>query len=129
MSTEVLSVNNTTSERFGHVLEGIKDEFGKIATYLVSSSNPMTTADKIGLMLTIIALGVILTPIALSNSDPYHLKGILEEVKDSVPLLDNLDKNQDESQYRIIAHLKLSPNFHLDTTEKIILGKINPEAL
>ena len=129
MSTEVLSVNNTTSERFGHVLDGIKDEFGKIATYLVSSSNPMTTADKIGLMLTIIAFGVMLTPIAMSDSDPYHLKGILEEVKDSVPLLDNFDKNQDESQYRIIAHLKLSPNFHLDTTEKIILGKINPETL
>ena len=122
-------INNTSSERFGHVLEEIKDEFGKIATYLVSSSNPMTTADKIGLMLTIIAFGVMLTPIAMSDSDPYHLKGILEEVKDSVPLLDNLDKNQDESQYRIIAHLKLSPNFHLDTTEKIILGKINPEAL
>ena len=122
-------INNTSSERFGHVLEEIRDEFGKMATYLVSSSNPMTTADKIGLMLTIIALGVILTPIAMSDSDPYHLKGILEEVKNSVPLLDNLDKNQDESQYRIIAHLKLSPNFHLDTTEKIILGKINPETL
>jgi hypothetical protein len=129
LSTEDLLINNTSSERFGHVLEEIKDEFGKIATYLVSSSNPMTTADKIGLMLTIIAFGVMLTPIAMSDSDPYHLKGILEEVKDSVPLLDNLDKNQDKSQYRIIAHLKLSPNFHLDTTEKIILGKINPEAL
>ncbi len=47
MSTEGLLINNTSSERFGHVLEEIKDEFGKIATYLVSSSNPMTTADKI----------------------------------------------------------------------------------
>jgi len=129
LSTEGLSVNNTSPERFGHVLEEIKDEFGKIATYLVSSSNPMTTADKVGLMLTIIALGVILTPIAMSDSDPYHLKGILEEVKDSVTLIDNLDKNQDESQYRIIAHLKLSPDFHLDTTEKIILGKLNPKTL
>ena len=53
----------------------------------------MTTADKVGLMFTIIAFGVILTPIALSDTDPYHLKGILEEVKDSVPLMDNLDKN------------------------------------
>ena len=119
-------VNNTSSERFGHVLEEIKDEFGKIATYLFSSSNPMTTADKIGLMLTIIALAVILTPIAMSDSDPYHLKGILEEVKDSIPLIDNLDKKQDEYQYRIIAHLKLVPDFHLETPEKIILGKLNP---
>lgn len=122
-------VNNTSSEGFGHVLEEIKDEFGKIATYLVSSSSPMTTADKVGLMLTIIAFGVMLTPIAMSDSDPYHLKGILEEVKDSIPLLDNLDKKQSESQYRIIAHLKLSPDFHLDTTEKIILGKFNPKTL
>ena len=126
MSAEGLLVNNTSSERFGHVLEEIKDEFGKIATYLFSSSNPMTTADKIGLMLTIIALAVILTPIAMSDSDPYHLKGILEEVKDSVPLIDNLDKKQDEYQYRIIAHLKLVPDFHLETPEKIILGKLNP---
>ena len=127
MSAEGLLVNNTSSERFGHVLEEIKDEFGKIATYLFSSSNPMTTADKIGLMLTIIALAVILTPIAMSDSDPYHLKGILEEVKDSVPLLDNLDKKQSESQYRIIAHLKLSPEFHLETPVKIILGLFNPK--
>jgi len=129
LSTEGLSVNNTSSERFGHVLEEIKDEFGKIATYLVSSSNPMTTADKIGLMITIIAMGVILTPIAMSDSDPYHIKGILEEVKNSVTLIDNLNKNQDESQYRIIAHLKLSPDFHLETPEKIILGKLNPKTL
>ncbi len=110
-------------------MEEIRDEFGKIATYLFSSSNPMTTADKVGLMFTIIALGAILTPIALSNSDPYNLKGILEEVKDSVPLMDNLDKNQDEPRYRIIATLKLSPEFHLDITEKIILGKFNPKSL
>jgi len=129
LSPEGLSVNITSSERFGHVLEEIKDEFGKIATYLFSSSNPMTTADKIGLMFTIIAFGVMLTPIAMSDSDPYHLKGILEEIKDSITLIDNLDKNQDESQYRVIAHLKLSPDFHIDTTEKIILGKLNPKTL
>jgi len=129
LSAEDLLVNNTSSERFGHVLEEIKDEFGKITTYLVSSSSPMTTADKIGLMLTITAFGVMLTPIAMSDSDPYHLKGILEEVKDSIPLIDNLDKKQDEYQYRIIAHLKLSPDFHLETPEKIILGKFNPKTL
>ena len=129
MSTEHLSSNNVSSERFGHVLEEIKVEFGKIATYLVTSPNPVTIADKVGLMFTIIAFGVILTPIALSDSDPYHLKGILEEVKDSIPLMDNLEKNQDGSQYRIIAHLKLSPEFHLDMTEKIILGKYNPKTI
>ena len=106
-------------------MEQIRDEFGKIATYLVSSPNPMTTADKVGLMFTILAFGIILAPIALSDSDPYHLKVILEEVKDFVPLLDNLDNNQGESDYRIIAHLKLSPEFNFESTEKIILGKLN----
>lgn len=117
------------SKKFGYGLEEIKDGFAKVAAYLVSDSNPMTTTDKVGLIFTIIALGVILTPIALSDSDPYHLKGIVEEVTDNVPLIDNLDKNQDESQYTIIAHLKVSPEFHLDTTEKIIQGKFNPRIL
>jgi hypothetical protein len=129
LSSEDLSCNNASSERFGHVLEEIKFEFGKMVTYLFSSSNPMSTADKVGLMFTIIAFGVILTPIAMSDSDPYHLKRILEEVKDNVPLMDNLDKNQDGSQYRIIAHLKLSPEFNLDITEKIIQGKFNSKTL
>jgi hypothetical protein len=129
LSSEDPSCNNDSSERFGHVLEEIKFEFGKMATYLFSSSNPMSTADKVGLMFTIIAFGVILTPIAMSDSDPYHLKRILEEVKDNVPLMDNLDKNQDGSQYRIISHLKLSPEFNLDITEKIIQGKFNSKTL
>lgn len=106
-----------------------KFKFGKFGTYLISSSNPMTIADKVGLIFTIIALGVILTPFALSDSDPYYLKGVIEEVKDRVPFFDNLDNNQDESQYRIIDHMKISPEFHLDTTEKIILGKVSPKKL
>ncbi len=129
MSSENPSYNNASSERFGHVLEEIKFEFGKMVTYLFSSSNPMSTADKVGLMFTIIAFGVILTPIAMSDSDPYHIKGILKEVKDNFPLMDNLDKNQDSSQFRMIAHLKLSPEFNLDTTEKIIQGKIISKTL
>ena len=125
MNTENFSDNDSSSERFGNVLEENKGKFGKIATYLFSSSKPMSAADKVGLTLTILAFGFILTPIALSDSDPYHLKGILEEVKDSVLSIDNLDKNYDKSEYRIIAHLKLSPEFHLDSTEKIIQGKFN----
>ena len=109
-------------------MEEIRIEFGKITTYLFSSSNPMTSGEKVGLTLTILALGIILTPFALSDADPYHLKGIVEEVKNNVPLMDNSDGNE-KSQYRIIAQLKLSPDFHLDMTEKIILGKFNPKTL
>lgn len=110
-------------------MEQIRNEFGKIATYLVSSPNPMSAADKVGLVFTIIAFGVILTPIAMSDSDPYHLKVILEEVNDLVPTIDYTENNSQESQYRIIAHLKLSPEFHLETTEKILLGKIHSKTL
>lgn len=123
MKIESFSDNDISSERFGNVLGEIKGNFGKITTYLFSSSTPMSSADKVGLILTIFAFGIILTPIALSDSDPYHLKGILEEVKDSVLSIDNFEQNQDQSKYRIIAHLKLSPEFHLDSTEKIIQGK------
>lgn len=119
----------TSSEKLGSFLKESKVKVGKFGTYLVSSSNPMTVADKVGLIFTIIALGVILTPIALSDSDPYFLKGIFEGIKERVPFFENLDNNQEESQYRIIAHMKLSPEFHLDPTEKIILGKVSSKKL
>lgn len=129
MITEILTVHNSSSEKLGSFLKEFKKELGKFGTFLMSSSNPMTIADKVGLIFTIIALVVILTPIALSDSDPYYLKGIIEEVKDRIPFFNNLDNNQDESQYRIIANMKISPDFHLDTTEKIIQGKISPKKL
>lgn len=125
----MLSANCTSSEKIRNNFNGFKVEVGKFGTYLITSSNPMTIADKVGLIFTIIALGVILTPIALSDSDPYYLKGVLEEIKERLPFFDNLDNNQDESQYRIIAKMKLSPELHLETTEKIILGKVNPKNL
>ena len=83
----------------------------------------MTSTDKVGLVLTIIAFGFILTPIAFSEADPYHIKGLLEELKGNVPLMDDFVDNQDHTQYRVILHLKLSPESHLDITEKIIFGK------
>jgi len=83
----------------------------------------MTSTDKVGLVFTIIAFGVIISPIALSEADPYHLKRIAEEVKDSVPLLEDFGLNQDSNQYTVIVHLKLSPESNSDITEKVILGK------
>jgi hypothetical protein len=123
VGTENLSFWNLSSDRFGHVLERIENQIDKITTNLVSSSSPMTTADKVGLVFTIIVFSVILTPIALSDTDPYHLKWILEEVKDSVPLIEDFFGNHGDSQYTIIIPLKSSPESHLDTTEKVILGK------
>ncbi|MGQ0791048.1 MAG: hypothetical protein ACT4NJ_02360 [Nitrosopumilaceae archaeon] len=123
MGTENLSSWSLSSDRFIHVLGRIRNQIGKITTYLVSSSSPMTTADKVGLVFTIIVFSVILTPIALSDTDPYHLKWILEEVKDGIPLIEDSFGNHDDSQYTVIIHLKSSPESHLDTTEKIILGK------
>jgi hypothetical protein len=123
VGTENLSFWNLSSDRFGSVLDRIENQIDKITTNLVSSSSPMTTADKVGLVFTIIVFSVILTPIALSDTDPYHLKWILEEVKDSVPLIEDFLGNHGDSQYTVIIHLKSSPESHLDTTEKVILGK------
>jgi hypothetical protein len=103
-------------------LDKIWNKFGKITTYLVSNSSPMSRSDKIGLSLTIIAFGMILSPFALSDSDPYHLKWLFDEVKGNIPLIDSVEENND-TNYRVIAHLKLSQETHLDATEKIILGK------
>ncbi|MGI0097460.1 MAG: hypothetical protein ACREAJ_03650 [Nitrosopumilaceae archaeon] len=123
MGTEDLSFWNLSSDRFVHVLERIGNQIDKITTNLISSSSPITTADKVGLVFTIIVFSVILTPIALSDTDPYHLKWIIEEVKDSVPLIEDSFGNYVGSQYTVIIHLKSSPESHLDTTEKVILGK------
>ena len=123
MSTEGQSNERIFSDRFGYFLETIWKKFGKISSNLVSNSSPMTTADKVGLVLTIIAFGFILTPIAYSEADPYHIKGLLEEIKENISLTEDFVKNQDHPQYTVIVHLKLSPETHLDTTEKIIFGK------
>ena len=121
MSTENLSFRNESFSVSGHVLDKIWIKCGQITAYLLSNPT-MSRSDKIGLSLTIIAFGVILSPLALSDSDPYHIKWILDEVKANVPLVDGVGENQD-SHYRVIAHLKLSQESHLDATEKIILGK------
>jgi hypothetical protein len=58
----------------------------RIITKLFFTSSPMTYAEKIGLFFTIASFGVILSPISLSEADPYHIKGIFEEVKNSIPI-------------------------------------------
>ena len=82
----------------------------------------MSRSDKVGLTLTIIAFVVSLSPLAFSDSDPYHIKWLLDEVAENASLIDSIGENND-SQYRVIAHLKISQENHIDATEKIILGK------
>jgi hypothetical protein len=94
----------------------------RIITNLFSSSSPMTTAEKIGLFFTIVSFAVILSPISLSDADPYYIKGIVDEVKNSIPLIEDLYKDQ-EIQHTLTIHLKFSQNSHLDATERVILGK------
>ena len=122
MNTDNSTLRKISLDRSGQDSDKIWKKFGKISTYLLSSSSPMSKTEKIGLSITVIAFGMILTPLALSDSDPYHLKWLFDEVKETVPLIDNTEKNHD-SQYRVIAHLKISNENHIDATEKIILGK------
>jgi hypothetical protein len=117
-----LSKENILSEESKHIFEKFCGTARIIAANLFSSSTPITTTEKMGLFFTIVSFGVILSPISLSDTDPYHIKGIFEEVKKSIPLLEDLSKNQ-EIQSTLIVHLKFSQQSHLDATEKIILGK------
>jgi len=94
----------------------------RIITNRFYSSSPMTTTEKIGLFFTIVSFGVILSPISLSDADPYHIKGMFEEVKDRIPIIEDLVEDQ-EIRYTLIVHLKFSQESHLDATEKVILGK------
>jgi hypothetical protein len=122
LNSEIISLRTNLYEGFRHDLEKIPNNFSKITTFLLSNSSPMSKTDKVGLSITLIALGMIFSPIAFSDSDPYHLKWLLNEIKGNLSLIDNLGENQ-EKHYRVIAHLKLSQENHLDATEKIILGK------
>lgn len=122
MSSDNLLVRDDSCARSRHDLDKIWNKFGKITTYLVSDSSPMSSSDKIGLTFTIIAFGIILAPLALSDSDPYQIKWLLDEVIGIVPQIDSVGENQD-THYSIIVHLKTSQEYHLDATEKIILGK------
>jgi hypothetical protein len=117
-----LSKGDIPSDRFEHVFEKFYGKIRIITGNLFSSSSPMTTAEKAGLFFTIVSFGAILSPISLSDADPYHIKGILEEVKASIPIIEDLSENQ-EIQYTLIVHLKFSQESHLDATENIILGK------
>ena len=117
-----LPKRNISSDRFGYVFEKFCDKIRIITANLFSSPCPITTAEKVGLVFTVVSFGAILSPISLSDADPYHIKGIFEEVKGSIPLIEDLSENQ-ERQYTLIVHLKLSSESHLDTSEEIILGK------
>ena len=119
------------SEKFGYYLEQIWFRFGKIPTSSILSSSSMTTADKVGLSITIIAFGIIMSPLALSDSDPYHVKWLLEDTRDTFVVIGNFiisqgdDETSPEKQYRVIAHLKMSINQPQgDLIEKSILGKL-----
>lgn len=103
--------------------------FEKISSkiYLVTKSlgdisSPMTTTDKIGLVLTSIAFIIILSPIALSDADPYYVKGFFEKVRENIPLIENFEKNQNDDSYTIVVHLKNPLKYNYDITEQIFLG-------
>ena len=48
----------------------------------------MTKTDYVGLSITLVAFAVIFSPLALSDSDPYHIQGLAKEISKN---LENLD--------------------------------------
>ncbi len=115
----------------GNLLEQIWFQFGKIPTSSILKSSPMTTGDKIGLTITIISFAIILFPLASSDSDPYQMKWLLEDTRETFMVIGDYiipqadDDKVDEKRYKIIAHLKLSfDKSQGDVTEKLFLGKL-----
>jgi len=115
----------------GYYLEQIRFQFGKIRKNSILNSSPMTSEDKVGLAITIIAFGIIFSPLALSESDPYHVKGLLEETKKTFNVFSDFINPQveyeiiDGKQYRFIAHFQVSVEKDpIDTIEKVFLGKL-----
>ena len=96
--------------------------FKKLSNYLFTNQPPMSRTDKIGLAITVTAFVIILSPLALSDSDPYRIKWLIDEVKGNTPLFDNTESQKGE-QFTMIVHLKMSEQEHLDATEKIIFGE------
>ena len=105
------------------VFEKIKKHTCDLTKNLFASSSPMTITDKIGLLITLIFFSFIISPIATSDSDPYQIKWIFEVINNQVSLIEKSIGNHDNTQYTLIVHLKSSSEFHLDATEKVILGK------
>lgn len=123
MSIEIQTLDSLQNNSLGKIFRKIDNYIDNLNKSLFSSSSPMTTADKIGLMTTIILFGVIIFPIATSDSDPYHLKWIFAEITNQIPLMQKSFENQGNTQYTVIIHLNSPSELHFDATEKIILGK------
>ena len=107
------------------ILKNIKKNNQQISSFifwLFSDSISITNSQKIGFLFTVLIFAVILSPIALSPSDPYHLQESSEKLGHLLLFLENMFDAQglthpddlsydydviDEIKYRVLFSGKL----------------------
>ena len=122
MQTAYSSKESTFYDKFDAIFKKCSSNAETISNKLLHSSEPITTAEKVGLLFTVISFGVIFSPLILSDSDPYHLKWSFDKIKETIPFIDELAKNQ-EIPHTLIIHLTFSSETHIEASEKVIRGE------
>ena len=69
----------------------------------------MTKVDYVGLAITLVAFAVIFSPLAMSDSDPYKIKGLAIGISESIEKnILSLFEQKPEYEYEIILQKKIS---------------------
>ena len=69
----------------------------------------MTKVDYAGLAITLVAFAVIFYPLAMSDSDPYKIKGLAIGISESIEKnFLSLFEQKSEYEYEIIIHKRIS---------------------
>jgi hypothetical protein len=89
-------IKNSLDQRMGDdstILKNIEKNNQQISSFifwLFSDSISITNSQKIGFLFTVLIFAVILSPIALSPSDPYHLQESSEKLHHFLLFLENM---------------------------------------
>jgi len=67
-----------------------KKQFSSFISWLFSDSISLTNSQKIGYLFMVLVFVVILSPIASSPSDPYHLQESSEKLQNFLLFLENM---------------------------------------
>jgi hypothetical protein len=90
-------------------LEKSKQQVSRFVFWLFSDSISMTNSQKIGSLFLVFIFIVILSPVALSPSDPYHLQEFLEKHQNLLLFLEAIFNSNDLNpsiEYVVIDGIK-----------------------
>ena len=109
-------------------IEKNNKQISSFISWLFSDSILLTNSQKIGYLFTMLIFAVILSPIALSPSDPYHLQESSEQLQNFWLILENMFNAYGQNQSDDISY-----NYEIiDGIKYIVLFKgkldiINPD--